>query len=100
MNKGTILRTVLRVAVSLQTAICMTTAVITDFNNKTLILAWAIFSIVCDFVIAFITTYYNNDYTVEGEVGTITTREMKENRWNNIYVEEPADAEVLDYDEE
>ena len=100
MNKGTILRTVLRVAVSLQTAICMTTAVITDFNNKSLILAWAIFAIVCDFVIAFITTYYNNDYTVEGDVGTTVTREMKANRLNNVYVEEPEDAEVLDNDEE
>lgn len=63
MNFGTKLRTVLRIATSLQTALCMTTAVITDFNNKSLILVWAIFSIICDFVIAFITTYYNNDYT-------------------------------------
>ena len=74
MNFGTKLRTVLRIATSLQTALCMTTAVITDFNNKSLILIWAIFSIICDFVIAFITTYYNNDYT---EIACETTGELR-----------------------
>lgn len=74
MNFGTKLRTVLRIATSLQTALCMTTAVITDFNNKSLILVWAIFSIACDFVIAFITTYYNNDYT---EIACETTGELR-----------------------
>ena len=97
MNQGTILRTILRIAVSLQTAICMTTAVIADFDNKLLILVWAIFSIVCDFVIAFITTYYNNDYTPEGEAGTTLTRELKARR-NEImaFVEEPKDSEVAE----
>lgn len=74
MNLGTKIRTVLRIATSLQTALCMTTAVITDFNNKSLILVWAIFSIACDFVIAFITTYYNNDYT---EIACEHTGEMR-----------------------
>lgn len=77
MNFGTKLRTILRIAVSLQTAICMTTAVITDFNNKLLILIWAIFAIACDFVIAFITTYYNNDYT---EIACKHTGEMRQEK--------------------
>ena len=77
MNTGTKLRTVLRIAVSLQTALCMTTAVIADFNSKSLILAWAIFSIACDFVIAFITTYYNNDYT---EIAAEYTGEMRQKK--------------------
>lgn len=101
MNFGTKLRTVLRIAVSLQTAFCVTTAVISDFNNKTLMLIWAVFTIVCDFVIAFITTYYNNDYTPEGQTGTLMTREMKEladHEWE--YVEEPEDAEVIEDDNE
>lgn len=63
MNFGTKLRTVLRIATSLQTAIALTTAVITESHNRTLMIAWAIFSVACDFVVAFITTYFNNDYT-------------------------------------
>lgn len=101
MNFGTKLRTILRIAVSLQTAICMTTSVITDFDNKLLILIWAIFSIACDFVVAFITTYYNNDYTVEGDTGTKWTRQMKELRdFVPEYTEEPEDAEVSEDDNE
>ena len=101
MNFGTKLRTILRIAASLQTAFCVTAAVIADFNNKTLLLVWAIFTIACDFVVAFITTYFNNDYSPEGQAGTLRTREMKElanAKWE--YVEEPEDAEVEDDDDE
>ena len=84
MNTGTKIRTILRVAVSLQTAICMTTAVVTNTNNKVLILVWAIFSIVCDFAVAFLTTYYNNDYTEEATIHTGRMRLMKAQKAGNI----------------
>lgn len=99
MNKGTILRTILRVAASLQNAALFVTSAVIAFSEQYhigwLIIVWGIFTILCDFIVSFLTTYYNNDYTPEGETGTITTRELKEKR-NEVweYVEEPEDAEV------
>lgn len=78
MNKGTQLRTVLRVAVSLQTAICLTTSAVTDLGSKSLMVAWVIFSIACDFAVAFLTTYYNNDYTTVADKFTKAMRKAKE----------------------
>lgn len=77
MNQGTTLRTVLRVAVSLQTAICLTTSAVTDLGSKSLMVAWVIFSIACDFAVAFLTTYYNNDYTKTADKFTKAMRKAK-----------------------
>jgi len=77
MTAGTKLRTILRIATSLQTALYVTTAAIADFHSTTLMLLWGIFTIVCDFVIAFVTTYYNNDYTEEACQGTGYARWLK-----------------------
>ena len=77
MTAGTKLRTILRIATSLQTALYVTTAAIADFHSTTLMLLWGIFTIVCDFVIAFVTTYYNNDYTEHACLGTGYTRWLK-----------------------
>lgn len=99
MNKGTIIRTVARVAASLQNAAVIVTGSVTALSEQYhitwLVVAWAVFAIVCDFVVSFFSTYYNNDYTVEGATGTQVTREMKElaeTEW--IQAEEPEDAEV------
>ena len=99
MNFGTKLRTVLRIAVSLQnTAVVLTASVqafASEYHIGWLTLAWAIFALLCNFVVDALTTYYNNDYTVEGSVGTKVTREMKElaeTEW--IAADEPDDAEV------
>ena len=104
MNKGTIIRTILRVAASLQNAAVMVTASVVAFSEQYnvgwLILAWAIFTIACDFVVSAMTTYYNNDYTVEADTGTKLTREMKEladSEWEQA--EEPEDAEVEEDDD-
>lgn len=100
MNTGTKIRTALRIAVSLNTAVYTVTAAVGQLGWGWLTAAWAVLTIISDFAVAFITTYYNNDYTVEGETGTKITREMKERRGETIETaEEPEDSEVIDDDE-
>lgn len=97
MNFGTKLRTILAVATSLNTALLATD--IAGFNNGTLDMIYKIVSVALNFVIVALATYYNNDYSPEGQTGTAITREMKElanSEWD--YVEEPEDAEVIDDD--
>lgn len=98
MNFGTKLRTVLAIATSLNTALLATD--ITGFNNHTIDIIYKVVSIILNFIIVACVTYYNNDYTIEGQVGTYTTRDMKEHavhEWATI--EEPEDSEVY-YDNE
>lgn len=99
MNFGTKLRTILAVATSLNTALMATD--ITGFNNHGLDLAYKVTSIALNFVIVACVTYYNNDYTVEGQTGTAMTREMKElNDAEWVTAEEPEDSEVSEDGEE
>ena len=72
MNKGTKLRTVLAIATSLNTALIATD--ITDFHNGTLNVIYKVVSIVLNFVIVALCTYYNNDYT---EIACEHTGEMR-----------------------
>ncbi len=78
MNKGTILRTILAVAVSINTALAVTD--VTSFENDKLNLAYKIASMVVNFIVVAINTYYNNDYTEEACVGTGMTRLLKEQK--------------------
>ena len=96
MNFGTKLRTVLAIATSLNTALLATD--LTGFNNPTIDIIYKVVSIILNFIIVACVTYYNNDYTLEGEVGTDITREMKSHRGEAVYAEEPEDSEVC-YDE-
>lgn len=95
MNFGTKLRTIARVIASLNTAVYAVSAGIAGLGITKLTVAWAVLTIIVDFAVAFVTTYYNNDYTIEGATGTIITREMKELReYEGETVEEPEDSEV------
>lgn len=97
MNTGTKIRTALRIAVSLNTAIYAVTAAVGNLGWGWLSIAWAVVTILSDFAVSALTTYYNQDFTVEGETGTKITREMKANRDAvTPYAEEPDDSEVLD----
>lgn len=103
MNKGTKIRTILRVIVSLQnTAVVLTASVqafASEYHIGWLTFAWAIFALVCNFIVDTVTTYYNQDYTPEGETGTLTTRQMKELKdYEWTPAEEPEDAEVIGND--
>lgn len=61
MNIGTKLRTILAVASCLNTALLATD--ITGFNNPKLDMAYKIISLILNFIIVAIATYFNNDYT-------------------------------------
>ena len=95
MNTGTKIRTVLAIATSLNTAMMATD--LTGFNNHTLDTIYKVVSIILNFIIVACVTYYNNDFTLEGEIGTNTTRELKSMR-NECQedCEEPEDSEIED----
>lgn len=78
MNKGTKLRTILAIATSLNTALLATD--ITGFNNETINTIYTVASIVLNFIIVAIATYYNNDYSPEACEGTGYTRLLKEQK--------------------
>ena len=81
MNKGTKIRTILRIASSLQNAAVMVTSAVTalceQYHFTVLMVVWIAFTIACDFFVSAITTYYNNDYTEEACLGTGKTRQAK-----------------------
>ena len=77
MNKGTKIRTALRVATSLNTAAYVGVAMIGDMGIEWLTYAWGIFVVITDIVVAGLTTYYNNDYTPEMAEATGYGRMLK-----------------------
>lgn len=75
MNFGTKLRTILVIATCLNTALMATD--VAQFHNPTLDLIYKILSLILNFVIVAIATYYNNDFTPEACEGTGLTRQLK-----------------------
>lgn len=75
MNTGTVIRTALAVAVSIHTALIATD--VTGFQNPKVDLIYKIVSIVVNFIVVALTTYYNQDYTEEACQGTGLTRQLK-----------------------
>ena len=99
MNNGTILRTVLVIATCFNTALMATD--ITQFHNPKLNLIYRVLSVIANFIIVFCATYFNNDFTVEGETGTKITREMKAlKKYQGETAEEPADSFIEEEGEE
>ena len=102
MNKGTKIRTALRIAVSLNTAIYAVSAAVGALGFGWLTMAWAIFTIISDFAVSALTTYFNQDYTEEACIGTGVTRQLKAEKKSNyvgdfFYSEEPpAEEEVVE----
>ena len=76
MNKGTQIRTALAIAVSINTALIATD--VSGFQNATLDTLYKVASLIANFVVVALVTYYNNDYTEEGEIGTTLTRQLKQ----------------------
>jgi hypothetical protein len=53
------------------------------------------------FVVIFLITYYNNDFTIEGATGTAITREMKALRdLETAKEEEPDDSFIIEDEDE
>ena len=75
MNTGTKLRTVLAVAIAFYTAVLKTD--VADFGNDTVNLIYQIVMKLATFVVIFLITYYNNDYT---EVAAKHTADMRQEK--------------------
>lgn len=75
MNNGTRIRSALAIAIALYTAFLKTD--VADFGNETVNLIYQICMKVVTFVVIFLITYYNNDYTEEACIGTGITRQLK-----------------------
>lgn len=104
MNLGTKLRTILIIATCLNTALMATD--VTGFHNAVLdtIYTWA--SIILNFVIVALATYFNNDYTRIASEHTGQMRLEKAQNSGDIhgedFLDEPEpdeDGEDLDEDE-
>ena len=76
MNKDTKIRTILVAATCLNTALMATD--VAQFHNETVNLIYRVLSVILNFVVVACATYYNNDFTEEGEIGTLLTRQLKE----------------------
>lgn len=77
MDIGTKIRTIARFAVSAYTAFCVWQTVVDGFGNKTVSLVWAVLIILFGWLVDFATTWYNNDFTEAGSIGTGVTRQIK-----------------------
>ena len=98
MNEGTHLRTALVIATCLNTALIATD--VTQFENPTVNLIYRIVSVILNFIIVALATYYNNDYTNAGEIGTVITRKIKEDPTLIVEVIDGDDVDDEDDDED
>ena len=73
MDNGTKLRTILAIATSLNTALIATD--LTGFQNEKVDFVYKVVSLILNFVIVAIATYFNNDYT---EIAAEKTGEMRQ----------------------
>ena len=73
MDNGTKLRTILAIATSLNTALIATD--VTGFENETVDFVYKVVSLILNFIIVAIATYFNNDYT---EIAAQKTGEMRQ----------------------
>ncbi len=96
MNRGTIIRTILAVALVINSGAIASG--IADFQNPTVDMIYKILSFCATAVILFVNTYYNNDYTEEACIGTGLTRQLKaeakEDYNGEVFFEEADDDEV------
>ena len=84
MNFGTRIRTIARIAASLNTATYAVSAAVAGLGFGWLTLVWTILTIALDFVVAFFTTYYNNDYTPIAAEKTGEMRAIKAERTGTV----------------
>lgn len=91
MNTGTKLRTILAIATSLNTALMATD--VTGFNNPKLDAVYKIASIVLNFIIVALVTWYNNDYTEVAAENTQLMRLQKKEDIPDEYFEKEEDYE-------
>lgn len=94
VNSETRKRTLLAIAAVINDAILPGVILIKDNYGVAFWIYFAL-SIIANIITVWVCTYYNNDYTPEGETGTMLARAMKEHRDNTVdYNDEPEDSEV------
>ena len=91
-KKPTIVRVILALAAVINDAAIASG--IASFANPTLDYWYKIVSFIFTAVVMFIVTYYNNDFTEEGALGTAYTRQLKLENKDVVYEDE--DTEVDD----
>lgn len=95
---GTKLRTVLAVATSLNTALIATD--ITGFNSPQLDTAYKVVSIILNFIIVALVTYFNNDYTDTAREYTAEMRQAKMEQADNYVGERFFDEDIYEDEED
>ena len=75
MNFGTKLRTILAIATALNTANVM--SAFAEFDNPIISTIYKALSLIALIIVLSANTYYNNDYTNGGEIGTRVCRTVK-----------------------
>lgn len=78
MNKGTVIRTIMAIALVINSGAIATG--IAEFNDPVVDKWYKIISFIATAVILFVNTYFNNDYTEEACIGTGYTRLLKEHK--------------------
>lgn len=102
MNKGTKIRTILRIAFSIYTAFCMWQVSIGELSKQInapwLVGLCAVIIVVSGLVVDALTTYFNNDFTEEACQGTGITRQLKAQKKDGYIgdVIVPEDEEVVE----
>lgn len=104
MNKGTKIRTVLRIIVSIYSAFCIHQVAIAQLGDMLgvpwLAVVCAIIIVVLGLIVDALTTYFNNDYTEAACIGTGVTRKIKEEEkgisFSGVPAAELAELEYID----
>ena len=104
MNKGTKIRTALRIIVSIYSAFCVHQVALAQLGDMIgvpwLAIVCAIIVVVLGLIVDALTTYYNNDYTEEACIGTGVTRKLKEEAkgvdFSGVPADELAELEYID----
>lgn len=96
---GTTLRTAGAIVIAINQAISVIAP--PDFGNDTLNMAYKVISFFFTVAALAINTYYNNDYTSEGEIGTMVTRTLKDDPTMVVDVYDPdEDIDEIEDDDE
>ena len=98
MDNGTKLRTVLAIATAINTALIATD--VTGFENPTLDFIYTVVSLILNFIIVALVTYFNNDYTEIASEKPAEMRQAKLERSIGYEGEHFFDADEPDENEE
>ena len=97
MNNGTKIRTALAIIVAINQAVA--TVAPPDFGNEAANTIYKLISYFLNLAALAICTYYNNDFTEEGQLGTYITRALKDDPSVTVSLEDiDEDPDELDGD--